>query len=72
MLHSDSAACYEAQQLLSRQLIEQSLEEMVTELNSKRSRDQTLLESVSCDILILYFHVFNLRALLGRFQEGPS
>ena len=33
------------QQVTSRQLIEQSLEQMITEINAKRARDQTLLES---------------------------
>lgn len=36
----------EVQQLTSCQMIEQNLEEMIAEMNAKRSRDQSLLESM--------------------------
>lgn len=48
----DGEASGEVQQLSSRQMIEQNLEEMITEMNAKRSRDQTLLESMC--ILAMY------------------
>ena len=40
-----SGAAAITQQVTSHQLIEQSLEEMIADMNAKRSRDQTLLQS---------------------------
>ena len=45
-----SEAAANTQQVTSHQLIEQSLEEMIADMNAKRSRDQTLLQS-ECTIM---------------------
>lgn len=64
--HSESAGDDgEVQQLTSRQIIEQNLEEMIAEMNAKRSRDQTLLES-----MYMVFPIVLQRCFLCRLQEG--
>ena len=65
-----SEAAVTQQQLTSHRLIEQSLEEMITEMNAKRSRDQTLLQSGShgfCDVMSVFHYKLHC-----RFQEGAG
>ncbi|CAI8050151.1 hypothetical protein GBAR_LOCUS27581, partial [Geodia barretti] len=42
--------CTETQQLTSRLMIEKSVEEMVSEINTKRTRDQVLLQNFKQDL----------------------
>ena len=61
-----SEAAANTQQVTSHQLIEQSLEEMIADMNAKRSRDQTLLQSGYHDVILFVLTYVFFFQISGR------